>query len=136
KIVFDLLIAIPVILLVAADTIYLRSGMTVRGNVPGYINGRFAIQLTAPATLPVQTGNRPSNSSSTETSYSQTRTVPAGSVIFLRPRDIDRKLWMCRLVQTGSTVASICGAANASGLTRPARSTRDARASRLPVCPP
>src|SRR6185312_14368199 len=90
KIVFDLLIAIPVILLVAADTIYLRSGMTVRGNVPGYINGRFAIQLTAPATLPVQTGNRPSNSSSTETSYSQTRTVPAGSVIFLRPRDIDR----------------------------------------------
>ena len=90
KIVFALLITLAAISVAAADTIYLRGGTTVRGNVLGYINGRFAIQLTAPATLPVQTGNRPSNSSSTQPSYSETRTVPAGSVIFLRPREIDR----------------------------------------------
>ena len=86
KIVFALLLSLAAVSVAAADTIYLRGGSTVRGNVLGYINGRFAIQLTAPATLPVQTGNRPSTASSTET----TRTMPAGSVIFLRPRDIDR----------------------------------------------
>lgn len=91
KIIFALLITLAAVSIAAADTIYLRSGTTLRGNVLGYINGRFAIQLTAPATLPVQTGNRASNSGSTQPSYSQTtRTVREGEVIFLRPRDIDR----------------------------------------------
>lgn len=90
KIVFALLLSLAAVSIAAADTIYLRSGTTLRGNVLGYINGRFAIQLTAPATLPVQTGNR-SNSTSTQPTYSQTtRTVREGEVIFLRPRDIDR----------------------------------------------
>jgi hypothetical protein len=89
KIVFALLILLAAVSVAAADTIYLRSGTTLRGNVLGYINGRFAIQLTAPATLPVRTDNRQSNS--TQPTYSQTtRTVREGEVIFLRPREIDR----------------------------------------------
>jgi hypothetical protein len=91
KIIFALLITLAAVSIAAADTIYLRSGTTLRGNVLGYINGRFAIQLTAPATLPVQTGNRTLNSGSSQPTYSQTtRTVREGEVIFLRPRDIDR----------------------------------------------
>ena len=86
KIVFVLLITLAAVSVAAADTIYLRNGSTVRGNVLGYINGRFAIQLTAPATLPVQSGNR----ASTESTSSMTRTVRQGEVIFLRPREIDR----------------------------------------------
>jgi hypothetical protein len=89
KIVFALLLTFAAVSIAAADTIYLRGGTTIRGNVLGYINGRFAIQLTAPATLPVPTSNR--TSSSTQPSYSQTtRTVRQGEVIFLRPREIDR----------------------------------------------
>jgi hypothetical protein len=89
KIVFALFIMLAAVSLAAADTIYLRSGTTLRGNVLGYINGRFAIQLTAPATLPVRTDNRTSDS--TQPTYSQTtRTVRQGEVIFLRPREIDR----------------------------------------------
>ncbi|HBB88844.1 MAG TPA: hypothetical protein DC047_14640 [Blastocatellia bacterium] len=89
KIVFALLLTFAAVSIAAADTIYLRGGTTIRGNVLGYINGRFAIQLTAPATLPVPSNNRTSNS--TQPSYSQTtRTVRQGEVIFLRPREIDR----------------------------------------------
>ena len=88
KIIFALLITLAAVSMAAADTIYLRTGTTLRGNVLGYINGRFAIQLTAPATLPVRTDNRTSNT--TQPTYSQTtRTVREGEVIFLRPRDID-----------------------------------------------
>jgi hypothetical protein len=91
KIVFALLLTFAAVSIAAADTIYLRGGTTIRGNVLGYINGRFAIQLTAPATIPVQTSNRSSNTSSTQPTYSQTtRTVRQGEVIFLRPREIDR----------------------------------------------
>lgn len=89
KIVFALLLTFAAVSVAAADTIYLRGGSTIRGNVLGYINGRFAIQLTAPATLPVRTDNR--TSTTTQPSYSQTtRTVRQGEVIFLRPREIDR----------------------------------------------
>ncbi|MGI8837908.1 MAG: LecA/PA-IL family lectin [Pyrinomonadaceae bacterium] len=89
KFVFALLLTLAAVSIAAADTIYLRSGTQLRGNVLGYINGRFAIQLTAPATLPVQTSNR--GSTSTQPTYSQTtRTVREGEVIFLRPREIDR----------------------------------------------
>lgn len=88
KIVFALLIMLAAVSIAVADTIYLRSGTQLRGNVLGYINGRFAIQLTAPATLPVQTNRA---STSTQPTYSQTtRTLREGEVIFLRPREIDR----------------------------------------------
>ena len=89
KIVFALLITLAAVSIAAADTIYLRSGTTLRGNVLGFINGRFAIQLTAPATIAVRTDNRASNSTQ-PTSSQTTRTVRQGEVIFLRPRDIDR----------------------------------------------
>ncbi len=86
KIVFALLITFGSLSIAAADTIYLRGGSAIRGTVLGFINGRFAIQLTTDATIPVRgTANR------SQPSYSQTtRTVRAGEVVFLRPRDIDR----------------------------------------------
>ena len=80
-----LLIVLGSISIAAADTIYLRGGSTLRGNVLGFINGRFAIQLTTNATLPVNPNNRNQGNTS-----GTTRTVSAGEVIFLRPRDIDR----------------------------------------------
>src|ERR1051325_62225 len=87
RIIFALLITLAAASFVAADTIYLRSGTAIRGNVLGFINGRFAIQLASPATLPV--ANR--TGTGAQPSYSQTtRTVREGEVIFLRPRDIDR----------------------------------------------
>lgn len=86
KLVLALLIIFASLSIASADTIYLRGGTTLRGTVLGFINGRFAVQLTAGATLPVRSvnnGTQPSNTSAT-------RTVSAGEVIFLRPRDIDR----------------------------------------------
>lgn len=68
--------------LASADTIYLRGGTTLRGSVLGFINGRFAVQLSADATLPANPNNR--------TQSSARRTVSAGEVVFLRPRDIDK----------------------------------------------
>ncbi|HLN98523.1 MAG TPA: LecA/PA-IL family lectin [Pyrinomonadaceae bacterium] len=84
KLILVLLITLASVSIAAADTIYLRSGATLRGNVLGFINGRFAIELTSSATLPVNPANNRSQSTS------NTRTVSAGEVIFLRPRDIDR----------------------------------------------
>jgi hypothetical protein len=86
KIIFALLISLATVSLVAADTIYLRGGTTVRGTVLGFINGRFAIQLTASATLPVRSNDNRNQTGSSVT----TRTASAGEVIFLRPRDIEK----------------------------------------------
>ena len=83
KFIFALLITLAAFSLAAADTITLRGGTTLRGNVLGFINGRFAVQLTAPATVPV----RPTD---TRNQTGTTRTVSAGEVLFLRPRDIER----------------------------------------------
>ena len=86
KIIFALLITLATISVAAADTIYLRGGTTLRGTVLGFINGRFAIQLTAGATLPA-----PSNTNRNQTgSSATTRTASAGEVVFLRPRDIEK----------------------------------------------
>ena len=85
KLLLVLLIVLGSVSIAVADTIYLRGGTTLRGNVLGFINGRFAIELTSNATVPVNPNNR-SQSSSTAT----TRIVTAGEVIFLRPRDIER----------------------------------------------
>jgi hypothetical protein len=90
KLVLVLSIILGCVSIAAADTIYLRGGTTLRGNVLGFINGRFAIQLTANATFTVNPSinrnqsNYPSNTTPT------TRTASAGEVVFLRPRDIDR----------------------------------------------
>ncbi len=86
KLVFAFVITLAAVSVAAADTVYLRSGTALRGTVLGYINGRFAVRLTANATLPVSSAN---NRNQTGTAAS-TRTVTAGEVVFLRPRDIDR----------------------------------------------
>src|SRR5882724_4017587 len=86
KLVLVLLIVLGSVSIAAADTIYLRGGTTLRGNVLGFINGRFAIELTSSATVSVNPNNRSQTTNSTAT----TRVVSAGEVIFLRPRDIER----------------------------------------------
>ena len=86
KIILAFLITLATVSVAAADTIYLRNGTAVRGTVLGYINGRFAVRLSASATLPVSS---PNNRSQTGTAAA-TRMVNAGDVIFLRPREIDR----------------------------------------------
>lgn len=86
KLVFAFVITLAAVSVAAADTIYLRSGTSLRGTVLGYINGRFAIRLTTNATLPVNSGT---NRNQTGTAAA-TRTVSAGEVVFLRPREIDR----------------------------------------------
>jgi len=86
KLVLVLLIVLGSVSIAAADTIYLRGGTTLRGNVLGFINGRFAIELTSSATVPVNPNSRSQPTNSTAT----TRVVSAGEVIFLRPRDIER----------------------------------------------
>lgn len=84
KFVLALLITLAACSVIAADTITLRGGTTLRGNVLGFINGRFAIQLTSPATVPTRPAD---NRNQTSTG---SRTVEAGEVLFLRPRDIER----------------------------------------------
>lgn len=87
KLVLVLLIILGSVSIAAADTIYLRGGTTLRGNVLGFINGRFAIQLTANGNLPISpASNRNPSSNTTGT----TRAVSAGEVVFLRPRDIEK----------------------------------------------
>lgn len=86
KIIFALLITLASISIASADTIFLRGGTTLRGTVLGFINGRFAIQLTAGATLPVLSNSNGNQTGSTGT----TRAVTAGEIVFLRPRDIEK----------------------------------------------
>ncbi len=91
KFVLVSLIVLASLSIASADTIYLRGGTTLRGTVLGFVNGRFAVQLTVGATLPV----RPNDNNRTQSTYpstgaTTTRTVSAGEVIFLRPRDIER----------------------------------------------
>jgi hypothetical protein len=83
KLLLVLLIVLGCVSIAAADTIYLRGGTTLRGNVLGFINGRFAIQLTSNGTITLGSRNQ-TNTAGT------TRNVAAGEVIFLRPRDIER----------------------------------------------
>jgi hypothetical protein len=86
KLILVLFIVLSFVSIAAADTIYLRGGTTLRGNVLGFINGRFAVQLTAGATLPAN----PANNRNQGNTAGAVRTVSAGEVVFLRPRDIDR----------------------------------------------
>lgn len=76
KIVLAIAIALITASAVAADTIYLRDGRTVRGTVLGFIGGRFAVRLT-------------DNLQGTPTNSTQTGNA-AGDIQFFRPRDIER----------------------------------------------
>jgi hypothetical protein len=88
KLLLLLVIVLGSFSLAAADTIYLRSGTQLRGNVLGFINGRFAVQLTSDATIPANPSNNRNQTGTSATG--STRVVSAGEVIFLRPRDIER----------------------------------------------
>ena len=90
KLVLVLLLILGSVSIAAADTIYLRGGTTLRGNVLGFINGRFAIQLTSNATLTINPSNSRNQSNFPSNTSNTTRNVSSGEVIFLRPRDIDR----------------------------------------------
>ena len=85
KLLPALLLALMITLLtavtVAADTIYLRDGRTIKGTVLGYMNGRFAVRLG------------PSRSTTPEYTGGPTRTPPPsedGEIVFFRPSEIDR----------------------------------------------
>jgi hypothetical protein len=90
RLVLVLFITLASVSIVSADTIYLRGGTTLRGTVLGFINGRFAVQLTSNATLPVNPANNRNQSTYPSNTTGTTRAVRAGEVIFLRPRDIER----------------------------------------------
>jgi hypothetical protein len=81
KIILALVFTLAACSVGLADMITMVGGTTLRGNVLGFVNGRFAIQLTSNATVPIR---------SSRNSTATTRIVSAGQVIFLRPRDIER----------------------------------------------
>jgi hypothetical protein len=83
KIILALLITIMAATFAAADTIYLRNGQAVRGTVLGFINGRFAVKLTAPISINTQNGSQSSGATARATNE-------IGDVVFIRPRDIER----------------------------------------------
>src|SRR4051812_45005008 len=86
KIILAFLIAIMAATYAVADTIYLRDGRAVRGTVLGFVQGRFAIKLTAAinAQSSTQTG--------TQTSATTASRIAGeiGDIIFIRPRDVER----------------------------------------------
>lgn len=84
KLILALLITIMAASLAAADTLYLRDGRTVRGTVLGFVNGRFAVRLTAAVSPPttMQTGTQTANTARIDGSI--------GDVVFIRTRDIER----------------------------------------------
>jgi hypothetical protein len=85
KIVFALMIMITAATLAAADTLYLRDGRAVRGTVLGFVNGRFAVRLTA--AIDAQT----SAPSGTQGSSAAARiTGGIGDIVFIRTRDVER----------------------------------------------
>jgi len=90
RLVLVLFIILGSVSIAAADTIYLRGGTTLRGNVLGFINGRFAIQLTSNATFTINAPYDRNQSSYPSSATPTTRTASAGEVVFLRPRDIER----------------------------------------------
>src|SRR5215213_8167645 len=89
KIILALLITIMAATLAAADTLYLRDGRTVRGTVLGFVNGRFAVRLTA--AVDSQAGAQTSTQTNTQGNNSLARITGAiGDIIFIRTRDVER----------------------------------------------
>lgn len=85
KIILAFLIAIMSATFAAADTILLRDGRTITGTVLGFVNGRFAVRLTA-ALPPLPTAQtNPQGDSPTLSSMGE-----VGDVIYIHPRNIQR----------------------------------------------
>ena len=84
KIILALLITIMAAAFVAADTVYLRDGRTVRGTVLGFTSGRFAVRLTAAV-------GPPTTMQTAEQSRATSRIAgEIGDIVFIRSRDIER----------------------------------------------
>jgi len=75
KLVLALFIILGSISIVAADTIYLRDGRTVRGTLLGFINGRFVVRVE----------NRYATQS-TEVARNRTN---EGEIQYFRPNEVD-----------------------------------------------
>ena len=85
RIVLAFLIFIMSAAIAMADTIYLRNGQTVRGTVLGFVSGRFAVKLSAPANVQITSQNN-----SQGNTYSTRIAGDVGDVVFIRPRDVER----------------------------------------------
>jgi hypothetical protein len=84
KLILALLIALMAATVAAADTLYLRDGRTVRGTVLGFVNGRFAVRLTAAVTPPT------TMQTSTQTANTARIDGAIGDIVFIRTRDVER----------------------------------------------
>ncbi|MDQ3817327.1 MAG: hypothetical protein M3362_06510 [Acidobacteriota bacterium] len=85
RIVLAFLIVIMSAAMALADTVYLRNGQTVRGTVLGFVSGRFAVKLSAPANIQITSqANQQGNT------YSTRIAGDVGDVVFIRPRDVER----------------------------------------------
>src|SRR5260370_42361702 len=81
KIFLALLIVIATAGLVAADTIYLRDGRTVRGTLLGFINGRFVVRVEPRySTYP---------SATTDPNVARNR-ANEGEIQYFSPNEVDR----------------------------------------------
>src|SRR5881227_1285090 len=89
KLILLLLIALASASFASADTIYLRGGTTLRGTVLGFINGRFAIQLTSGAILPVNPANNSNQPPVLHDTPATTPTVRAAELLSVGPRALD-----------------------------------------------
>ena len=120
KLLVVLFVILASVSVASADTIYLRGGTSLRGTVLGFINGRFAVQLTADATLPANPNNRSQSSAPRTVSAGEvifcdraTSIVPSSTDVRLTTLGIKRARLTSRSVRTGSTAESISSAANA-----------------------
>ena len=77
KLILLLFITLAAVSIASADTIYLRGGTTLRGTVLGFTNGRFAIQLTSSATLPISPASNRNQSTYPSNTTGTTRNVSA-----------------------------------------------------------
>ncbi len=85
KLILAFVVTIMAASLAAADTITLRDGRTVQGVVLGFVNGRFAVRLTADLGPPT---TMQTESQSNRTGF--TGSGEAGDIIFIHPRSIQR----------------------------------------------
>src|SRR6266852_4252372 len=81
KIILALAIVFFAASFVAADTIYLRDGRTVRGTLLGFVNGRFVVRVdTRYSTSPGTAINNPASPNRIE----------EGEIQYFRPDEVER----------------------------------------------
>ena len=101
KIILALTIVLLAASFVAADTIYLRDGRTIRGTVLGFINGRFVVRVSgqsSPNTGPAARESGISTRSDAEIQYFRPTEVER---IEIEGRSLDEAKFDTRTVQVG-----------------------------------